>query len=161
MIIFCTVQILFFLSFLVVPITFISFFISIFSLNLISATLTATGEGLTGYITKKKNKLVELKRRKVELMSPEKKKRVGAKLRKRKDNEDGIEIGYFIVILGCLINLFKYFGSLLVGVVEWKWICLTAAIISPTPLLIYTLVVFKEEKVNFRKKVDFCFFTFI
>ena len=108
------------------------------------------GEGLTGYITKQKNRLIELESKQAMLVSQNNKEVL---IPNRKDNEDGVEIGNFIVILGCILNLFKYIGSLSVGYIAWKWICVVAALISPTPLLIYGLFIFKEEKV--RKITNF------
>ena len=137
----------FFLTFTFLPVSFITFFALIFGLNMTNAALTATGEGMTGYITKKKRLLEKLKKKRLLGVNPFAENM--EELEKRMtDNEDAAEIGSFITMLGVIQNLVKYFGSATVGHIDWEWVCLITAIISPLPLLIYTIFLFKEEKVS-------------
>ena len=76
----------------------------------------------------------------------------------RTENEDGVEIGTFTAVLGVMNNLFKFLGSTMVGHIRWEVVCLITALISPVPLLLYTLFILKEEKVKLVSPLKILFF---
>ena len=155
LVIFCTVQITYFLIFALFDLPFLKFFALVFGLNLTNVALAATGEGMTGYITKKRRLLDSLLKKKRQLSANPFAEKGQDLDEGMTDNEDAAEIGSFITILGVIQNLVKYFGSVTITFLDWEWVCVIAIIISSLPLLIYTMVFFKEEKVLKHKNLIF------
>ena len=91
LVIICSFQIAFFLTFVFFRVPFLVFFALVFGLNLTNAALKATGEGMTGYITKKKRLLDSLLKKKRQILSRHFDEKSEDLEKGMTDNEDAVD----------------------------------------------------------------------